>query len=161
MKKYAYIFVSVLMVVAQLVTNLHIFAYTNTCNSSNKFEITLEKHICSSDCCGTNCILNKSKIESCCNTEKSDEQDFENKCCETKTISIYNALDLQPIINIATINVNVSYTYINNTLLSNELKSQKLQIKDFTSNLPPPISSDILSFLKVLNISQEDDDYYC
>ncbi len=161
MRKYAYILVSIFMVAAQLVTNFQFFAYTNTCNSSNKFEITLEKHICSLDCCGTSCNTKISDIKNCCSEEIHNIDDSESNCCESRTISIDNSLDLQQIIHNTTIKVNVTYTIINNNDFSTDSKSRELLRKDFASNLSPPLSSNILKLLKVLHISKEDDDYYC
>ncbi len=163
MVKVLKILISTLMVVSILTSNIHFLLYSNTCNTSNKYEITLEKHLCSSDCCGASCILSKVEIESCCSSQSIfniEQALLMANCCETNTISIDNSIDLQIVFNTSKIDAPVSY--INKTFYKESITSKKKEmlIKGSTTDIPPPLSLSILEYLTKFNISNDDEDYY-
>jgi hypothetical protein len=146
--------------VALIASNMHFFAYTNICSNSNNFEISLVKHECSSDCCGTKCELQSEK-KSCCAVESEEQTDDKDKCCRTNLITIDNDLVLQMTTSLPFFNAPVYFVReANNSEHLVSIRQESLA-KTSQINIPPPKILNILELLSKRNISNDDDDYYC
>lgn len=159
------ILISTLMTIALFTSNMHFYAYANTCSTSNKFEISLDKHECSADCCGESCMISFPDMKkNCCSDTpiySLDEQPSNNKCCNTETISFYNPIDLQMVFNtLNKLEVSISYLDRELQLIHSLIKKHDVLLKDSSIDIPPPISTHIAVLHTKFNISDEDDDYY-